>query len=463
MFENCLAADVLASLRGRASGWSEDAAGQRLARLSIKVDSSNRANQGGSSSDEYWISGDHLGGSLAVESALPITITRARISLEDFGNKEQFLSQVHQLDPRDFCRVVIDGSGTKATSAHFAFSISHAALTKAPNVPQQCLQLPPSMTVGAILQDENSGLDYAQPKIIYSLVANVEIRSGSGHQMTIYGSKEVPIWLFSAPSPPVDTRDFPAEFVEELYHPCRPNRFRKETFLVTVSSAEPSPVRFDNRRTRGNVTCKVVVTVADTRLGSDVDRLLELSPKIRLSVTPALRIKTFYSMSPFSRMPGQTMLTTTGRIRLHDELRTLPSISYSNLGWHSNQADVDDHEAQSLGSAVFATVSMVLPIPPGLPPSFCSAVVSQQYSLIMQCKIKGVQVDTFGLEVPLQIFYDRSKSGQKLENGMSGSPLVADSLERSISQRSADRLEGNGAVSPTLQQDHRLSPPDYGL
>lgn len=82
MFENCLAADVLSSLRGRAGSWSEDAAGQRLARLSIKVDSSNRANLGGSSSDEYWISGDHMSGSLSVESVPPIKITRARISLE---------------------------------------------------------------------------------------------------------------------------------------------------------------------------------------------------------------------------------------------------------------------------------------------------------------------------------------------------------------------------------------------
>lgn len=82
MFENCLAADVLSSLRGRAGSWSEDDAGQRLARLSIKVDSSNRANRGGSSSDEYWISGDHMSGSLSVESVPPIKITRARISLE---------------------------------------------------------------------------------------------------------------------------------------------------------------------------------------------------------------------------------------------------------------------------------------------------------------------------------------------------------------------------------------------
>lgn len=98
------------------------------------------------------------------------------------------------------------------------------------------------MTVGSILQDEDSGLAYAQPKISYFLVADVEIRSDTGDKMTISGSKEIPIWSFSAPSPPVDTKDFPAEFVEVLHHPCRPNRLRKETFLVTVSSAEPSPL-----------------------------------------------------------------------------------------------------------------------------------------------------------------------------------------------------------------------------
>lgn len=320
------------------------------------------------------------------------------------------------------------------------------------------------MTVGAVLQDENSGHDYAQPKISYSLVADIEVRSGSGHQITIYGSKEIPIWSFSAPSPPVDTKDFPAEFVEELYHPCRPNRLRKEKFLVTVSSAEPSPVGVVNRRTPGNATCKVFVTVADTRLGSDVHRLLEVSPKIRRSVTPALRIKTFYSISPFSRMPGLTMLTTTGPMRLHDELRTLPSTSYSNLIWHSTRADDHNHAAEALsaGAAVFTTVLMVLQMPPGLPPSFCSAVVSRQYSLIIQCKVKGVRVDSFGLEVPLQIFYDRSKSSQKLESPTSRSPIIAGSVERLISLQPTGRSEADSTASPTPQQEYRLLPPDYG-
>lgn len=350
-----------------------------------------------------------------------------------------------------------------SASAPFDFSVSYAALTKTTNVPQQCLQLPPSMTVGAVLQEEGSGLTYAQPRITYSLVANVEIWSHSGNRLTMSASKEIPIWSTSAPSPPINTADFPAEYVERLYHACRPNRFRKETLLMTVSSAEPSPIVLINRSTVGDATCVVSVTLADTRLGSDVEHLLTICSRIRLSIIPALRIKTFYSITPFSRMPGQTMLTAEGPIRLHDELRTLSSATYSNLVWQTRRADGLGHsqEAVSAGTAVCSTVAVLLQTPQGISPSFCSAVVSRQYSLIMRCKVKGVSVQSFDLEVPLQISYGLSESRQMLDNPTSQSADVAASTEIPMYLQSTDHSDDNGISNPISQQQHRLSPPDY--
>lgn len=82
MFENGLTADILTSLRASADSWMGSVDGQSLARLSIKVDPSPRAGRDGTSSEGYWISGDRMSGSLSVESLQPLTITRARISLE---------------------------------------------------------------------------------------------------------------------------------------------------------------------------------------------------------------------------------------------------------------------------------------------------------------------------------------------------------------------------------------------
>lgn len=378
--------------------------------------------------------------------------------------EKQFLAQIHQLTPADFVQGATDGSGATRASAPFNFSISYAALTRSSDVPQQCLQLPPSMTVGAVLHDENSGHSYAQPRISYFLVADIEIRSGIGHSTTISGSREIPIQSFGAPSPPIDTRDFPAEFVEKLSRPCRPHRLRKETFLAIVSSSEPSPTKLMDRKTPGNATCKLSVTLADTRSGSDIGRLMEVSSNIRLSVTPALRIKTFYSVSPFSKTPGQTMLTINGPTMLHDELRKLSSTSYSNLGWHSESSSDRTHAIESLSAstAVFATVLVELRLPEGLSPSFCSAVVARQYSLILQCKLKGVQVDSFGLELPLQIFYGSLKDPQKLDNAETGHTTAPTALEGSTVAQIVERSEMHSSTVPSGQHESSPSPPDYG-
>lgn len=380
------------------------------------------------------------------------------------GNIEQFLLQQNQLDPGDFISSA-DRDGIKTASVPFTFTISHTALSKASDIPQQCLQLPPTMTVGTVLQDENSGQNYAQPRVSYSLVADIELRSASDHQTTVSGNKEIPVWAFSAPNPPVNTHDFPAEFVETLYHPCRPNRLRKETFLVTMSTSEPPAITLTDRRLPGSTSCNIYITVTDTRLGSDGRRLLDVSQNIRLNFTPALRVKTFYSMYPFSKMPGQTMLSMRGPLRLHDELRTLPSNSYSNLRWQSKVIETHGQQAETLpaGAEVVAAVSIMIQVRAGLPPSFCSAVVSRQYSLILHCKFKGVHVDSFGLEVPLQVVYEPSKCYQGPQSIMPGSSPIADSGERTHSLQPVIHMGDEMAANlhSVRQQESRPSPPDY--
>lgn len=102
MFEGCLSADITASLRSGVGSWNETAAGQRLARVLVKVESKRRAGTGASSLDEFWASGDHLNGTVSVEFVQPVTIVRARVSLEGM--------LVHYCHPRNIWAVIGDTS-----------------------------------------------------------------------------------------------------------------------------------------------------------------------------------------------------------------------------------------------------------------------------------------------------------------------------------------------------------------
>ena len=124
------------------------------------------------------------------------------------------------------------------------------------------------------------------------------------------------------------------------------------------------------------------------------------------------------------------MLTINGPHRLYDEVMPLPpvkhvirswyvqSIPFPSLGADSGERRLgsdaqrsDQQQSENMPTCVIlhANVPIVARVPMDLPPSFCSAVASRQYSLILKGKISGVHVKDFVLEVPLQIVYNIEK------------------------------------------------------
>ena len=392
-------------------------------------------------------------------------VVNPTVRCENLIDDEQFLLQVHDLVAGDFIASTPDKNGDISLSASFDFHISNIVLSKASGIPQQCLQLPPSITVGTEIKDDHSAHTYAQPKISYSLVAEVDYESADGRRMRLSSMKEIPLWTFSTPSPPLDTKDFPTEFVETICHTCRPNRFRKETFLLRVSCREPTVVVLSNRKISGSTSCSIFIALEDTRLGYDISRLSVAAQSIAVKVAPTLRIKTFYSIQPFSQMPGQNMLATKRGTRLHDELRVSSSTSYSNLTWHNKADGTSQREAgiALMDCALLAQITVTIQLPAGLPPSFCSAVVARQYSLIVECNIRGVRVENFRLELPLQIVYSGISQRCQKSHCLGTSSLKSASLDGA--QNSEHRTTTSDAQSgPALnRQEKDAALPLYDL
>ena len=309
----------------------------------------------------------------------------------------------------------------------FDFTISHRALTKGTDVPQQCLQLPPTLCVGPVLKDNVGGKSYAQPNIGYHLIAQAEIRNADQEPTTITATQEIPIWVSTAANPPFDTGDFPGEFVESQTFPCRLNRLRSDKYGMTLTTAEPPAVSFRDRNSQGVISSNVSIKIEDSWPGADPQQLMAKFNKIRLKIVLGLRSKTFYSTRPFPKLPGQSMLNINGPHRLYDEVMPLPPVKHPIRSWHiqnvpppspgpestqcrsgSDEQRSDQEQSRDMPTSVIllANVPIVAIVPMDLPPSFCSAVASRQYSLILKGKVLGVHVKDFVLEVPLQVVYD---------------------------------------------------------
>jgi hypothetical protein len=309
----------------------------------------------------------------------------------------------------------------------FNFTISRLALTKGSHVPQQCLKLPPTLCVGQVLKDDVGGKSHAQPNIGYHLIAQAEIRNADQEPMAVRAIQEIPIWVSGAANPPLDIRDFPGEFVESQTLWCRLNRLRSDKYGMTLATAEPPAITFRDRNSYGIISSSLSIKIEDSRPGSDPQRLMAMFHKIQVKIVLGLRAKTFYSTRPFPKLPGQSMLTTNSPHRLYDEVMALSSVKHAiaschiqsipfpypgadssdcRLGSNAQRSDQQQSEKMPASAVLLANAPIIAVVPMGLPPSFCSAVASRQYSLLLKGKISGVHVKDFELEVPLQLVYN---------------------------------------------------------
>lgn len=52
-----------------------------------------------------------------------------------------------------------------------------------------------------------------------------------------------------------------------------------------------------------------------------------------------------------------------------------------------------------------ATIRLPITFPSIILPTFCSAIVARQYSLVMRARANGIHIKPFSLEIPMQVIY----------------------------------------------------------
>ena len=342
-------------------------------------------------------------------------------------NTRQFLHQSHDIVGIQCHKDIV----TRASScvADFSLKIPRWAVLKAAQVPDQCLNLPPSTSLGQPYKVPGEQCEYGQPNIEYQLVARITLRrrthgSGQPPQLETHGaSKTVTIMPCSLPSPPTDLDDFPTDFIGSQSN-AYSEWFSGTQYMMRLSTAEPSAVILQPLMDSTIMIPVNIVVESGTNKGS-ASKFMELPSKLKnlnFKVQPILRAKTFYSTVPFSRMPGQTMLTAKGTLRLKDETLRLADYSLRASSWEhtlekarfASKVSASDalSRASSHGMPIAWTTSLYVPVVVrnNLVPTFCSATAARQYSLIIRIIISGWKIADFILEIPLQIVHSQKNA-----------------------------------------------------
>jgi hypothetical protein len=144
-----------------------------------------------------------------------------------------------------------------------------------------------------------------------------------------------------------------------------------------------------------------------------------------------VRVKTFFSVKSFPRLPSQTLLGSFSEMRLRDGSIKLETQYVRDVSWgyrFSLGSQTDATPASQLGLSISnkvasengnGQVSMTsepngkwisnwtvpIEVDGRLLPTFCSSLVARFYTLIVRVKVAGARPETFDLEVPLQVIH----------------------------------------------------------
>ncbi|MCJ1421930.1 hypothetical protein MMC32_008297 [Xylographa parallela] len=320
--------------------------------------------------------------------------------------------------------------------APYRFFIPPRVLAPSATVPDQCLYLPPSLLAGQVISGNKEIEKFAQPNVAYYVALKAVFRtSETSEPETREAWEEIKLIPYTEKLPPVETDDFPAEFVHSMTHNFRVSMFSSTMDTMTISLGEPSVIQLGEALCTTDLEFSIdVEATASERSTKRTDRLARCLEIVSFEIEVMLRAKTFYSTVPFPRIPGQTMLTLKGNLGLNDQILKLDTVKVKPARWsyllkNDAPAHVASNENSFVNSDGFGrlslenssttsatsstippgkwntTVRLPISVPSSLLPTFCSAIVARQYSLLLRVNASSVNIKSFVLEVPVQIIY----------------------------------------------------------
>ncbi|PVH68956.1 hypothetical protein DL98DRAFT_522433 [Cadophora sp. DSE1049] len=211
---------------------------------------------------------------------------------------------------------------------------------------------------------------------------------------------------------------------------------------MTVTMSEPRPLNYDASSLRSSTECHLRLEFSP--IGSeDIHHGFQA---MKFSIYSLIRVKTFYSVKSFARLPNQTLASDGGKTGLRNELVKLGTREIPHVAWAYNFSRDSASPRTSRGSSTDSiinengagpssgpanppqspsgkwTANLTHPIcmEGQLPPTFCCSIAARLYTVILRLKVSGIRRESFNLEVPLQVVHTASDRISEEETVMAG-------------------------------------------
>lgn len=221
-----------------------------------------------------------------------------------------------------------------------------------PESPEHCLYLPPSLELGQLLIDNDTGQSFAQPSIKYELRSVVTISNAEQDgSKTIEAVQPVVMAPHTEEFPPTETKDFPTEFKETETNVLRRTLGGGTIGELTISIREPPALQYsaDDLHARTFATATLEIS---SQSSSQMHQTLQ---GLSFTILSLVRIKTFYSLETFPMLPSQSLLNLRSSTRMRDEMIKLETQSLRNLSWRY----LYQMDSQTLGTAYASHFSII--------------------------------------------------------------------------------------------------------
>ncbi|KAK5673955.1 hypothetical protein LTS10_013273 [Elasticomyces elasticus] len=278
------------------------------------------------------------------------------------------------------------------------------------------------MCAGEVLYGHDQQ-QYAQPRILYTLQTVVQSQDNA----TTTAQQEIIVVPRSEPAPPVHTGYAAGDFITTADSTMRFALFHRQ-YQMTVEMPEPHPVSLKRLQDFGKGELELRVSIRSLGTDPDKNAALERLPAslkdLKFTLRVGLRTETFYSCKPFIRAPSQDMVDPEGALHLQESVSKLPELCLAARSWEPHftnsmpESSVLDAATTRASDASFCNgstkdtlqawvtrLAYPLRLDHALLPTFCSAIASRQYSVVGRVIVKGVRVQDFILECPLQVNY----------------------------------------------------------
>lgn len=296
----------------------------------------------------------------------------------------------------------------------FYFAIPRTIVSSNSGSILHSLRLPPSIELGGVIIDELSGNRFAQPSISYQVRAIVKF-SGQGEDPMPPTEISTPIIIVpnTEELPPTETKDFPREFLLRESKTIRSSLLGCSHGTMAVSMQEPHALIYTCSSTKASTEGFLNLEVESTSPGNIHQSLQATS----ITVLSLIRVKTFYSIEAFPRLPSQTLLGVHPGTRLRDDIIKLETQHIPRLFWgykydmaehtmigEATQCGEDSADSSSTktcrkswGSGIqahghtppgkwVAKISHPISVDARLLPTFCSSTVARLYSIILRVR-----------------------------------------------------------------------------